>query len=129
MAITILSEREGELVDPAVGPLLESVYEEIRKKSPSQHVASALHLLLLFLSSPIGRTNANCWAADLFFLVSDGWECDWDYLDEDLQDIIGDIAGTLHDTIQAPEIAQDFDSTPEQLLQRIERYQAKANDA
>jgi hypothetical protein len=129
MTPTIISKRDGELVSPAITPLLEGVYEEIKKQSPSQQVASALHLLLSFLSSPVGRTNANCWAVDLFFMVSDGWECEWDHLDEELQDIIGDIAGALHDTVQAPEIARDFDSTPEQLLQRLERYQAKANDA
>ena len=33
-------------------------------------------------------------------------------------DIFADIAGALHDTVSAPEIAENFESTPEQLLKR-----------
>jgi len=33
--------------------------------------------------------------------------------------ILADMSGALHDTISAPEIAANFESTPEQLLARV----------
>ena len=71
--------------------------------------------LLEFLASPQGRTDANCRAVDSFFTFD---EC-WLDLPDALHDIFGDMAGALHDTISAPHIAHNFDSTPEQLLARV----------
>ena len=42
----------------------------------------------------------------------------WDNLDPYIQGILDDIGGQLHDTIEAPHIAENFESTPEQLLSR-----------
>ena len=39
-------------------------------------------------------------------------------LPDPFHDIFADMSGALHDTISAPEIAENFDSTPEQLLKR-----------
>jgi len=76
----------------------------------------ALIKLLEYLSTPEGRTDANCRAVNSFFMHNDLW------VDRNLPDsfhrIFADMAGTLHDTISAPEIARNFDSTPEQLLKR-----------
>jgi hypothetical protein len=71
--------------------------------------------LLEFLSSPIGRTNANCRAVDSFFFH----DCTWlsDRLPEAYHDVIAHM-DALHDTISARDIAENFDSTPEQLLAR-----------
>lgn len=72
--------------------------------------------LLEYLSSPEGRTDINCKAVDSFFMSDDLWlECD---LPSEFHDIFADMSGTLHDTMSAPEIAANFESTPEQLLKR-----------
>jgi len=116
----ITESHDGEPVSPALRPLLLAVYRELANRPTDlPRLRSALESLLMFLASPEGRTNANCWAADLFFCLGDDWEIDgWDVPDE-FGDILGDLGGALHDTVQAPEIAQNFDSTPEQLLARL----------
>jgi hypothetical protein len=83
-----------------------------------------LQELLQFLAGD-GRTNANCWAADLFFDLSEGWERDW--TDQDLPDGFHDVLAmmgeALHDTVRTPKIAENFDCLPEQLLDRVKRLQ------
>jgi hypothetical protein len=50
---------------------------------------------------------------------NEAWERDWDHLPEQYQDILGMLGDALHDTIAAPEIAENFSNTPEQLLARL----------
>lgn len=73
--------------------------------------------LLEYLSSPNGRTDENCNAINSFFMFDDLW------VDRNLPDhfheIFVDVSGALHDTVSAPEMAENFDSTPEQLLKRV----------
>lgn len=72
--------------------------------------------LLEYFSSPEGRTDINCKAVDSLFMSDDLWlECD---LPSEFHDIFADMSGALHDTMSAPEIAANFESTPEQLLKR-----------
>jgi hypothetical protein len=55
-------------------------------------------------------------------MLDDDWERPWgDRLPDDFQDVLADMAGALHDTVSAPEVASNFDSTPEQLLGRAEK--------
>src|ERR1700732_2145364 len=63
--------RGGDPVSSELRPLLERVYVDILS-SPIDLAAlkNGLEDLLAFLSSR-GRTNANCWAVDLFFCRSD----------------------------------------------------------
>jgi hypothetical protein len=78
---------------------------------------SALEQLLVFLCSETGRTDANCATTDYFFALT---EQEWTPLvPEALRAILDDMSGTLHDTIYAPKIASTFESTPEQLLERV----------
>jgi hypothetical protein len=76
--------------------------------------------LLEYLSGA-GRTNANCWAVDLFFCLSEGWERDWTEQDlpDDFHDVLSLMGQALHDTVKSPNIAQNFDCLPEQLLERV----------
>ena len=118
--IPIANAIHGEPVAPELRPMLESVYAEIaRKPADLTSLHNALEVLLKYLGSPAGRTNANCWAADLFFCLGEGWETDWVHLPDAYGDILGDMGGALHDTVQSPEIAANFESTPEQLLMRL----------
>ena len=80
-----------------------------------------LRELLRFLAHE-GRTNANCWAVDLFFCNSQGWERDWGDLDlpEQIHDVLAKMGEALHDTVGTPDIAQNFGCLPEQLLEALE---------
>ena len=129
MNLGILSEREGEPVSPAIGTLLENIYEALKKKAPPSEVCNAVSPLLGYLCSNEGRTNANCWAVDTFFSLQEGWTCDWLYLPKEVQEIFCDMGGTLHDTFHEPKIAENFYSTPEQLLARLRDYEENRTNA
>jgi hypothetical protein len=81
-----------------------------------------LEELLEFLAGE-GRTNANCWAVDLFFDSSQGWERDWveQDLPEEFHDVLSMMGEALHDTVRTPAIAENFECLPEQLLDRVKR--------
>lgn len=72
--------------------------------------------LLEHLSSPEGRTDANCRAVDSCFCLSETWASL--NLPPDFQSLFDDIGGALHDAVSHPDIAKNFESTPEQLLTR-----------
>ena len=98
-------------------PLLRDVFEDVlRGTSPA--VVASLEKLLLFLTSPAGRTDANCSTTHNFITEIEG---EWSALPAELRAILDDMSGTLHDSVYAPEIARTFEATPEQLLERIRR--------
>ena len=117
--------REGEPVSSELRPLLKRVYVDILS-SPTDLAAvkKSLEELLEFLSRK-GRTNANCWAVDLFFCLSDGWERDWtdQSLPEEFHDVLAKMGEALHDTVQSPAVAKNFDCLPEQLLEEVRNLQ------
>jgi hypothetical protein len=114
---------DDERVSSELAPLLRAVYAEVQREPANlRALARELRRLLEYLASPTGRTNANCWAADLFFMEIDKWERDWEHLPESYQDLLGDLGGALHDTVSAPEIAESFSGTPEQLLAQLEQF-------
>ena len=120
----ILHQVDDERVSSELTPLLRAVYEEVQRVTPNLNALSqALRRLLEYLASPAGRTNANCVAADYFFMHNDRWERDWEHLPESYQDLFGYLGDALHDTVSAPEIAENFDNTPEQLLARLEQVE------
>jgi hypothetical protein len=117
----VISEScQGEPVSPELRPLLLAVYQALHSRPVNlKQLRATLQRLLTFLASPAGRTNANCWAADLFFCLGEGWGIEgWD-VPAAYGDILGDMAQCLHDTVQSPAIAEEFESTPEQLLARL----------
>jgi hypothetical protein len=110
-------------ISPELQPLLDVARNEIGRESPDLKLTrSALEHIFEFLCSTEGRTHANCVATNMFFLLPERWPCvpppGWEHLPEEYALILDDAAGCLHDTIEAPEIAHNFESTPEQLLQR-----------
>jgi hypothetical protein len=115
--------RDGESVSPRLRPLLQAVYFRVLSEPVSQaELKKSLENLLEFLAGD-GRTNANCWAVDLFFALSQGWEQDWGglALPEDFHDVLAMMGEALHDTVRNPEIARNFACLPEQLLERVKR--------
>jgi hypothetical protein len=108
--------------DPELTPLVHALHAQlIADPLRLGELKDALVALLTFLSSPRGRTDANCSAVDHFFTLDDMWVSD--RLPDSLMEIMADISGALHDTVSAPHIAQNFSSTPEQLLKRVRSLQ------
>jgi erythromycin esterase-like protein len=96
---------------------------ELLASEPSvERLRSIVTDLLTFLASRKGRTDSNVRFVD-YGLSSD--DDVWDRVelveanDPILADVLRDMAGALHDTVKAPHIARNFDSTPEQLLARL----------
>src|ERR1700719_3846426 len=102
--------RNGEHVSPGLRPLLQAVYSKTLSEPVNLvELKKSLENLLKFLAYE-ARTNANCWAVDLFFAVSQGWEQDWAEQDlpEDFHDLLAMMGEALHDTVHAPDIAKNF---------------------
>ena len=110
-------------VSPELQPLLQQVYcEVLRATVDLPALKDSLTNLLEYLSGQ-GRTNANCWAVDMFFCLSEGWERDWtdQQLPDDFHDVLALMGEALHDAVRTPKIAENFDCLPEQLLDRVRR--------
>ena len=106
--------------DDALRPLIQRLYEELQRESPNlAKVRAALLGVLAFLKSPRGRTDANCCAVDFFLSQDDAWNAD--RLPEPFVDVLSDMCGALHDSVSHPHIAENFESTPEQLFARATR--------
>ena len=113
-----------ELISPELRPLIEDVYNQINKPvSNFSAIKVSLENLFIYLTTSRGRTSANCYATDLFFTLAN-WNINWGIYPERLKEIIDDIGGALHDTIAHPEIAENFNSLPEQLLHRIRNLES-----
>ena len=95
---------------------LENVYASLAEPVA---LKSALEQLFTFLTTARGRTDANCCATDSFFSVIDEGDERLQQLPVELRNFVGTIGGALHDSVYAPHIAANFDSLPEQLLQRV----------
>jgi hypothetical protein len=119
--LAVAKARNGEPVSPRLRPFLEAVYHQsLAHPLDSSKLKKSLEDLLLFLSVE-GRSNANCWAADLFFAIGEGWEKDWaeQNLPEGFHDVLAMMGEALHDTVQSSEVAKNFGCLPEQLLERV----------
>lgn len=95
-------------------PLLRRVYDAFGDV-PATH--QALVELLGFLSGA-GRTDANCTTTYYFATATEPL---WRELPDELRAILDDMSGTLQDSIYAEKIARTFESTPEQLLERLRK--------
>ena len=115
--------KDGELISPELRPLLRHVYSDVLATPPDLSALKASLTELLEYLSKRGRTNANCWAVDMFFCLSEGWERDWTEQDlpDDFHDVLALMGEALHDSVGTPKIAENFDCLPEQLLERVRR--------
>ena len=108
--------------DPALPPLMQCLYGALTAHELQlRDVQGAMIGVLEFLASPVGRTDANCHAVDSFLFEDSVWYSH--RLPEQFVEVLSDMGGILHDTVSAPHIAQNFDSTPEQLLARARALQ------
>jgi hypothetical protein len=109
--------------DARVVASLEQIRSEMLLPEPSvERLRLLVTDLLTFLASGKGRTDSNCRFVDYGLMNDDDV---WSRIelvesaDPILAEVLGDMAGALHDTVRAPNIARNFDSTPEQLLARL----------
>jgi hypothetical protein len=120
----VAKTHDGEPVLPDLKPLLRRVYDDVLTSPVNlSNLKQSLVELLRYLSEE-GRTNANCWATDLFFCSDDDlWERDWSEqnLPDDFHDVLAMMGEALHDTVTSPDIAGNFYCLPEQLLERARR--------
>lgn len=94
-------------------PLLRAVHDAF---GDAAALTAAVERVLVFLTTPEGRTDANCSVTDVFISsTEDRWRS------SAIAPILEDMGGTLHDAIHAPNIARTFEATPEQLLERIRK--------
>jgi hypothetical protein len=108
---------QPQRADATLQPLMQSVRAAVLAAPLDVPALKAsLIALLEYLSSPAGRTDANCWAVDSFFCLDD--DLPLERLPDSLQDVFAHM-DALHDTITAAQIAENFSSTPEQLLERV----------
>ena len=119
--LAVSGPRNGELVSNRLRPLLEAVYQQVLAEPIDLAALKQGLLELLTFVGGEGRSNANCWATDLFFARCENWESDWAErnLPDSFHDVLAMMSEALHDAVQAPEIAQNFGCLPEQLLERV----------
>jgi hypothetical protein len=123
--------RDGESVSPELGPRLADVYRDIAAKPFSADALKAsFENLLTYLAGP-GRTNANCWAVDLFFCVCEGWSPDWTHHDlpEPFNQVIAMMGEALNSAVRDPELARSLNSLPEQILEAVRELPSDAEAA
>jgi hypothetical protein len=114
---------ENQDATPLIRVHLEAIATIVRDRPVAVgQLRGEVESLLVFLSSAEGRTDSNCQVVDLTLMNDDElWEAidDVESADAVLADVLRDMAGALHDTVSAPDVAANFDSTPEQLLGRL----------
>lgn len=121
----VAAVRDGEIVSPELQGFVREVYSDFQSEAVDLPVLRKDLLSLLKFLSGGGRTNANCWAVDLFFGVCRHWERDWgDHdLPEKLHDMLAKMGEALHDTVRDRYIAENFGCLPEQLLRELESFE------
>ena len=100
--------------------------EYFREPIDEVGVLRAMEGVLAFLGQPENNTDANCKRADLFvfFELEDVRPIYGPETPEQLGLILWDMMG-LHDTHTAPDVAKNFEATPEILLARTRQRLAK----
>jgi hypothetical protein len=88
---------------------------------PRQTVVGALEAALNWLNQH--NTDENCRDVDTF-VATHLIGSETEHLPKDIKDILFDVGATLHDTRTAPNVAENFDSTPSQLLERVRKLPA-----
>lgn len=82
---------------------------------------SAMEALLSWLNETENNTDNNCRHVDYFISYEIMPETRYQELPKDIREILFDMGATLHDTHTTPQIAENFESTPRQLLDRVQK--------
>lgn len=119
----IKKEPHESYVSDELMPLMEQFYlARIRNPVDLIELRQTLLNLLAFLSSPRGRTTPNLRTVDLFIALGD-WGVELPEVPDSFCEIIADLGAALHDSINSPHFALEYESTPEQLLERVKKLE------
>jgi hypothetical protein len=99
---------------------IDELLEDLLQACSQSHVSrpkikQAMEAVLIWLTQ--NDTDANCRKVDLFVSIKMD-KVLTEKLPEDIHDILFDMGGALHDTHSSLTIAENFLSTPKQLLDR-----------
>jgi hypothetical protein len=86
-----------------------------------ENVLIAIEALLFWLNIPDNNSDGNCKYVDYFVSYEIISETGYEDIPEDIREILFDMGGALHDTHTSPKIAENFESTPSQLLGRVRK--------
>lgn len=86
-----------------------------------EEVLAALEDILLWLNKPENNNDENCKTIDYYVCIEIMPEKKIEELPDDIQNVLFDMGAQLHDTHTSPKIAENFDSTPSQLLERVRK--------
>ena len=107
--------------DPVMTNLLSQLkLAALADEFSKDRLISAMQTLLLWLNRSENNTDNNCKKIDYFISLEIMPQERFQALPEDIQGILFDMGATLHDTHTSPAIAKNFESTPAQLLSRIQ---------
>ena len=125
--VAVAVARDDEIVSSELREFVRGVYSDLQPEAVDLAALRKDLLSLLEFLSGEGRTNANCWAVDLFFGICRYWERDWgDHdLPEKLHDVLAKMGEALHDTVRDAQIAENFGCLPEQLLRELESFELR----
>jgi hypothetical protein len=84
------------------------------------NLVAAMENLLLWLNQPEDNNDSNCKHIDYFISVEIMPEKNFEEIPENIRSILFDMGATLHDAHTSPKVATNFDSTPAQLLVRVQ---------
>lgn len=84
------------------------------------NLRSVLEKLLLWLNRPENNNDSNCKQIDYFISANIMTQKGFEEIPENIKSILFDMGATLHDSHTAPNIAENFESTPAQLLARVQ---------
>lgn len=86
-----------------------------------EQVLPILEQILEWLNDPLNNTDENCRKIDYFVAYEIMPQKEFELIPEDIRSILFDLGSSLSDTYTAPEVAENFESTPEQLLKRVRK--------
>ena len=81
-------------------------------------IKEAMLDILVWLNDPANSADANLEKISYFVLIEIA-DSEKERLPDDIRLILFDMGAQLDDTFSAPDIAKNFESTPEQLLERV----------
>ncbi len=110
-------QRISSSAPASLSPLFREVHDAYASRPPDAvRARSALVSLLIYLASPDARTHTNVCAVDRFLMEDPALTKDTALPAQFVEFVLN--ADALHDTIESPEVAENFESTPEQLLEK-----------
>jgi len=85
-----------------------------------ERIKSAIAAILLWLNDSDNNTDENCRRISIF-IVTQVSNNVYERLPQDIQEVLFDMGAALYDTHTATQVAENFSSTPQQLLDRIKK--------